>query len=302
VKVFLLGGFGFIGKRFIRKFSKEHEIIVYATKDDISEAKKTLDLENVKIEEGFIEDENLKTAIQKHNPDVVIQLAALTGIEKCRLNPLLAFKINVFGTFNSLESCVNSSTKFIFISSREVYGDTLKESSGEDDPLSPNNVYGITKLIGENLVQMAGLKHGLDYTILRLTNVYGPEGDQYGPQKMIRNALEEKKIKILGGKQTLNFVYVDDMVDVLNSLLSEEKSHQEIFNVGSEDTLTIEEFAKKVSKLMGGEISLEFDSMRETETTKFRPNNSKLKKLIKFSLTPFDVGLKNTIEWYQEKN
>jgi len=95
---------------------------------------------------------------------------------------------------------------------------------------------------------------------------------------------------------------VDDIVDVLNSLLSEEKSHQEIFNVGSEDTLKIEEFAKKVSKLMGGEISLEFDSMRETETTKFRPNNSKLKKLIKFSPTPIDMGLKNTIEWYQEKN
>jgi len=54
------------------------------------------------------------------------------------------------------------------------------------------------KWIDEILVQMAGLKHNLDYTILRLTNVYGPEGDQYGPQKMIRNALEEKKIKILG--------------------------------------------------------------------------------------------------------
>jgi len=75
-----------------------------------------------------------------------------------------------------------------------VYGETVNQSTKEDDSLVPNNVYGITKMIEENLVKMASARSNLDYTILRLTNVYGPEGDQYGAQVMIKKHFQKKQL------------------------------------------------------------------------------------------------------------
>ena len=209
MKVLLNGGLGFIGIRFIRKYFQEHEIIVYARKKDRPILNESDALKNITIEYGSIEDSSLGSALEKHKPDVVVHLAALTGLKKCHDSPQLAFKTNVFGTYNLLKNC-QSGTKIIFISSREVYGETLNSKSKESDYTKPNNVYGITKMLAEQLVQLESQKNNLDYTILRLTNVYGPEGDQYGAQVIINDILKDKKVKIMGGSQRLNFVYVDD--------------------------------------------------------------------------------------------
>jgi len=299
MKVFLVGGFGFIGKRFIRKFADSHEIIVYATKQDIQNANKVLDLEKISIEEGLVEEQKLGEIVKKYNPDVVVHLAALTGLVKCHNNPEDAFKINVYGTHNVVNACILASCKLIFISSREVYGETINDSSKEDDPMLPNNVYGLTKKIGEDLIRLASQKNGLDYTILRLTNVYGPEGDQYGAQVIIKKAISDGIIPILGGTQRLNYVYVDDVVDVINLVLDNEKSSKQIFNVGSKDTVTIDEYAKKVVESLGTDIKLEHKPMRETETSNFEPNLEKLGKVLGITpKTTLEDGIKNTIKWY----
>ena len=174
MKVFLNGGLGFIGRRFIKKFSNQHDIIVCALNKDILAFQGEPFLKNIIIEEGTTEGKEILEVMAKHKPDVVIHLAALTGLKKCHEDPELAFKINVHGTFNVLTACAKHCSKFIFISSREVFGETINDKSKEDDPLLPNNVYGITKMIGENLVKFFNEKYSLDFTILRLTNVYGP--------------------------------------------------------------------------------------------------------------------------------
>ena len=196
VKVFLNGGLGFIGIRFIRKYFQEHEIIVYARKKDRQILDKSDVLKNITVEYGSVEDSSLGIALEKHKPEVVIHLAALTGLKKCHDNPQLAFETNVYGTYNLLKNC-QQGTKIIFISSREVYGETLNSKSKETDTTKPNNVYGITKLLAEQLVQLESQKNNLDYTILRLTNVYGPEGDQYGAQVIIKDVLRARKVRIM---------------------------------------------------------------------------------------------------------
>jgi len=303
VKIFLIGGFGFIGKRFIRKFIDSHNIIVYATKNDIEQAEKDLDLTKIKIEEGVIEDEKLCSVIEKHNPNAVIHFAALTGLVKCYKNPKDAFTINVFGTYNVIKSCTNLSTKLIFISSREVYGETCNGVSNEEDTLLPNNVYGVTKMISEDIVKFGNKKYGLDYTILRLTNVYGPEGDQYGAQIIIKNAIKEKKIQVMGGKQRLNYIYVDDVVEIINESLKNIEFNNQIFNIGSEDTVTIHELVEKITSILDENILIEKLPMRETETTNFEPDITKISKILKHNqLTSIDEGLKKTIQWYKSLN
>jgi len=295
-----VGGAGFIGRRFIRKFAKTNEIIVYATNQDVISAKKVLELFNIQIEEGFVEDDKLSKVIDKHKPDIVIHLAALTGLVKCHNDPQNAFKINLYGTYNVANSCAKVGCKIIFVSSREVYGETLQKSTGEDEPMLPNNVYGITKMIGENIIRFFSQKYGLDYTILRLTNVYGPEGDQYGAQVIIKNAIRDKKIQILGGSQRLNYVYVDDVVEIINQVIQNKKSSKQIFNVGSKDTVTIKEFVQKVIESVGQDIELEYKPMRETETSNFEPDLTRLKEIIAYvPETSLEEGIKKTMDWYK---
>ena len=299
MEILLVGGAGFIGKRFIRKYAKTDQITVYATKDDILKAKNFLTDYNVDVIEGTIEEDHISKVIKNKNPDVVVHLAALTGLVKCHDNPQNAFKINVYGTYNVVNACSKIGCKFIFISSREVYGETLDKNTSEDDMLLPNNVYGITKMIGENIIQFFSRKQNLDFTILRLTNVYGPEGDQYGAQVIIKKALAEKKIQILGGTQRLNYVYVDDVVEIIHCCMSNPDSSQEIFNVGSKDTLSIKEFVAKIVKVLDEDIEIEHKPMRETETTNFEPNLSKLEKSFGLPQTSLEDGIKKTIDWYK---
>lgn len=148
MKVFLVGGLGFIGKRFIRKFFNTHEIIVYARKKADFDISKFENLKNVILEYGSVEDKEIKNIIKKHLPDVVIHLAALSGLKRCHDDPRTAFSTNVYGTFNVINSCTDIGAKLIFCSTREVYGETIGKKSKEDDRLLPNNIYGLTKKTG----------------------------------------------------------------------------------------------------------------------------------------------------------
>ncbi len=253
------------------------------------------------IEEGLVEDKQIIAKIKKHKPDVVVHLAALTGLMKCEKNYYDTFQINVLGTFNVVKACIESGAKLIFISSREVYGETLNNESKEDDPLKPKNVYGVTKMIGEFLVKNAGQNYDLDYIILRLTNVYGPGGNERGVNSIVKNALKNKKIKIHGGDQLLNLVYVDDVAELINLTLEKKHSSKQIFNVGSEDNITIKEFAEEVSHSLNGNIEFEYASLPDVVTMNFIPSLEKLKKVLGFSSkTNLNEGIKNTIEWYKE--
>ena len=298
MKVFLIGGLGFIGTRFIRKFSNTHQIIVYTKRKDDLEISKMNFLKNVILEYGSVVDKDITNKMEKHNPDAVIHLAALSGLQRCHDDPQLAFSTNVYGTFNVINSCKRVGAKLIFCSTREVYGETIDEKSKEEDPLLPNNIYGLTKKLAEDLIRLASQKMDLNYIILRPTNVYGPEGDKYGAEIIINDAIKKNMINILGGTQRLNYVYVDDVVDVLDFVLKKNIS-RETFNVGSTDTITIIEFAKEVFRALNSKGKIEYLPMRKTETSNFVPEITKLQSImVNFPKTSLRSGIEKTIKWY----
>jgi len=304
LKILLTGGLGFIGKRFIKKFSYDYDIIVFDRKEAVANGKDSSKFKNIIFEKGSIEDKKVFDVVTKHKPDIIIHLAALTGLTRCDDSPKKAFRVNVSGTQNVLDACAKTGSKFIFISSREVYGETKGNKSSEDDPLGPNNVYGTTKMEGEKLVQQMSKKYNFDFTILRLTNVYGPEGDKYGAQVIIKDALFKKRICILGGNQRLNYVYVDDIVDLINLVLQDKRSSKQIFNVGSEYSVTIEDYVKYVIELLKEQVEIEYHPMRATETSNFIPDLAKLNNTLNYSAkTSLREGLVKTIKWYStDKN
>jgi len=300
MKVLLVGGLGFIGRSFITKFSKIHKILVIS-ENDSKQKIKDVPSNSFEFEPCRVEDKKIVDEIVYHKPEVVVHLAALTGISRCENDPENAYRINVDGTQNVLEGCVKSKSKLIFLSSREVYGETIGKQSSEDDELKPNNLYGMTKLLGERSIISKSNEVGLDYTIFRITNVYGPSGDRYGAQVIINDIIKKRHVKILGRNQKINYVFVDDIADLINMALDDSRFSKQIFNLGSRDNFTIEEFVDKVSKVAGIQVTKEYLPMRKGETINFKPDLRKIENLLGGPLkTSFDEGVKKTIEWYRK--
>ena len=301
LRIALAGGFGFIGKHLIDILNESHSLIVLSDREGARQAPLFRPGSQPIVEVGDITDEGwVKEAMLKHSPNIAVHLAALTGVKRCNDNPSLAFSTNVLGTYNVIMGCVACGCKLVFISSREVYGDTASSRTREDDPLVPNNVYGVTKMLAERLVIWAASKHNLDYTILRLTNVYGPGGDQYNVQAMIRSASTERSIRILGGNQRMNLVYVDDVADVIRRCVTDPRASRQAFNVGSDCDMSVKEIISKVVSLLDIAVEIHQGPMRVGETENFRPDLDKLEKTLGFRpATPFEVGLQKTLDWYR---
>lgn len=303
LKTLLVGGLGFIGKHIIRALAQQCTLTVLSNAKSAlrnAEFAKTYDL---CVEIGDITDgPRVKEVMGRHMPDAVVHLAALTGIAKCNENPYSAFSVNVLGTYNVIMGCEECNSKLIFLSSREVYGDTRSDRTREDDPLIPNNTYGITKMLGERLVVWAASTYGLDYTILRLTNVYGPEGDQYNVQAIIRKALSERRIQILGGSQLVNPTYVEDVAEVVRRCLIDSRTSRQTLNVSSKEDMTVEEMVSRIVSVLDAPINVERAPMRVGETLVFRPSVEKLEKVLGYCPpTTFAEGLQKTVSWYRNK-
>lgn len=302
LKTLIVGGLGFIGRHIIRS-SAQSSLVLVSTADSVIRNKSFVDRLGLVAEAADITDaEKLKEIMQKEKPQAVIHLAALTGIAKCNQNPSLAFSVNVLGTYNVIMGCLASRSRLIFISSREVYGETSSDRTREDSSLVPNNVYGLTKLLGEQLVLWAASRFGLKYTILRLTNVYGPEGDKINVQAMIKRALTDRRIRIFGGSQRMNLVYVTDVVEIIRRCLNEPRATDQVLNVGSEDDFTVDEVVAKVVACLKVPVEIEHGPMRPGETLNFRPNLQRSREILGYSpSTSFEEGLQKTVAWYKER-
>ena len=156
-------------------------------------------------------------------------------------------------------------------------------------------------MLAERLIQNYN-NLGLNYTILRITNVIGPGLRGKGLNLMIKDAVQNKRIQINGGEQIVNVIFIDDVIDVLMQVCENEPSLNQIFNVGSKDNITISNFANKISQLFDKEIQLKYMKRINIENSTFKPDIAKLQQILKFSNTTVENGLKKTIAWYKKNS
>jgi len=300
MKILLTGGFGHLGQSFIKKFHNEHKIIVFNKNTSVDA--NFINSNNIIIEKGSIENTQIFDVMKKHKPDITLHFASLSGLQKCEENPYEAFLTNVIGTFNVAKACLIEKSKLVFMSSREVYGETITGESSEDDSLNPVNVYGITKMLAEKIILNLGQVHDLNFIILRLTNVYGPGGGKRGVNRIIDTTLQNNYIQINGGNQTLNLIYVDDVVNLVNLILDKTDALNQIFNVGSNDTLIIDEFSNIISNMIKSKIRIEHFPKIDYEVVYFKPDLKKIENILNFHVqTNLEDGLKKTLSYYNNK-
>jgi nucleoside-diphosphate-sugar epimerase len=237
---------------------------------------------------------------EKFKPEAVIHLAAITGVRRCQERPFESFLTNVVGTFNVAWACSAYDTRLIFASSREVYGETIGSETEEDSKLCPNNLYGLTKLLGESVIMWLADSVGMRYVVLRFTNLYGIGGDQYAVAALIKKALRDEEIPILGGAQVLNLINVKDAARAVQLCLQKRELRKAVFNIGSEDAITIQDLIKRIITLTGSKSKTRISAMRTGDTRFFNPSLAKARRELGFTTNVnLGAGLEECVEYYR---
>ena len=252
-EVVVTGGAGFIGSNLCRTLLEQNAKVtvvdnLYSGKMEFIEDLLDKGLNFVKAD--IRDPEALEKATK--NSEVIFHLAAQTSVPFSMKNPQEDCEINVIGTLNVLEAARKADARVVFASSCAVYGNPEKRPTPETYPTNPIAFYGLSKLLCEDCCLFHQSTYGLEVVRFRIFNVYGPNchGVMYDFLKKLQK--NPKKLEGLGtGKQSRDFVYISDMVDILLKAATSPEAPGEAFNVGTGTTTSVAELAEMMTEIMG---------------------------------------------------
>jgi UDP-glucose 4-epimerase len=300
-KCLVTGGAGFIGSNLVDALAAEdHEVVIT---DDLSTGKREYLNPKAKFCEIDICSDKVENIFREEKFDFVFHLAAQIDVRISVSDPKLDNKINVLGGVNILENCRKFKIKKIIFASTggAVYGDATEIPTSEDYPPYPVSPYGIHKLTFEKYLNYYYKVYGQKYIALRFANIYGPrqyKGGEAGVVSIfVDNAVNDKKSVINGdGKQTRDYVYVDDVVKAL--IASTDNNYNGEINIGTGVETNLLDIIKAIESAMGGEIKKEHGEAKEGEQMRSCLDNSLAEKVLKWKPeVNLEDGIRRTIEW-----
>lgn len=311
MKIIVTGGAGFIGSHLVDELLQQgHEVLVI---DNLANGKKENNADarhnpRFRFVEADILEADHMTALCK-DVDVVYHLACL-GVRHSIHSPFENHLVNAEGTLNMLQAArVNNVKKFFYISTSEIYGDIKTFPIDEAGVPLPKTVYGSSKLAGENYAYSYHVCYGLDVTITRIFNNYGPrahyEGDagEIIPRSIV-NILYGKRPVIFGdGLVTRDFFYVKDTAKALTALLDTPGITGEIINIGTGVEITMKELLTTLLRMMQKEkeLPIEFLPDRPADVPRLWVNPTKFRNITGFKANyTFEQGLQETIPYYEQ--
>ena len=318
----ITGGCGFIGSSLIATLLKESpearirmlDNYSVGTKADLYEAiaffnkKGELNPKGIEFIEGDIKDYD--TCLQCcEEVDVIVHLAANTGVAPSVDNPRYDMETNVIGTFNMLEAArQNNVNKFIFASSGATVGE-VEPPIHEEKVQKPVSPYGTSKLAGEAYCSSYFQTFDIKTVSLRFGNVYGPLSKHKSSvvAKFLKQAFAGETLEIYGdGGQTRDFIYIDDLVQAIILSVKSDVGG-EVFQIATYKETTVNEITDKIKELFeretGKEVSILHGQTRLGDVKRNYSDISKAKRMLGFSPGfDLDKGLKNTFEYFRLKN
>jgi len=240
--------------------------------------------------------------------DVVIHLAAQVGVADSMAEPMRYLQDNTLDTLKMLEELSQGGrdlpSKLVVASSMSVYGDN--SLAYESDAVNPESVYALTKYDQERLCLMWGKQHGVDVVALRFFNVYGPGQALHNPYTgVIANFVnwlqnDETPTVFEDGRQTRDFVYVDDVADaVVRAALDFHREGQWVFNVCTGEPTTIKFMAEELARLLGKDIEPNITgTFREGDIRHCIGSTMKMNGILgAYARTTVSEGLERYVEW-----
>lgn len=232
--------------------------------------------------------------------DYVFHYAAVVGVQRTQDHPISVLN-DIQGIKNILDLSKNTSVKRVFYSSSsEVYGEPVHIPQNEHDtPLNSRVPYAVVKNVGESFLKSYQKEYGLDFTIFRFFNTYGPSQTQdFVISRFLSAALKNEPLTIYGtGDQSRTFCYIDDNVEAVINCFENDLLVNDILNVGSDKVITILELAKIIIELTGSESEITFlPPLPEGDMKRRQPDNSKMKKILNRDLLDLKAGILKMLE------
>ncbi|MBY0486736.1 MAG: NAD-dependent epimerase/dehydratase family protein [Flavobacteriaceae bacterium] len=241
----------------------------------------------------------------RYNFDYVFHYAAVVGVKRTLENPIMVLN-DIEGIKNVLSLSKNSGVKRVFYSSSsEVYGEPFEIPQNENTtPLNSRLPYAIVKNVGEAFFKSYYQEYGLEYTIFRFFNTYGPnQSEDFVVPRFIKAALKNEPITLYGdGLQTRSFCYVDDNIDTCIKAMLSDDCKNDVLNIGSDKEMTILDLAKKVIEVTQSKSTIiHLPALEEGDMTRRCPDTSKMKGILKRDLVSLEVGIKKLIDHYENR-
>ncbi|TWT98633.1 NAD-dependent epimerase/dehydratase family protein [Stieleria varia] len=236
--------------------------------------------------------------------DYVFHYAAVVGVQRTLKNPVSVLN-DVDGIRNVLRASKNTGVKRVFYSSSsEVYGEPVELPQNElTTPLNSRLPYAIIKNLGESFFRSYYEEYGLEYNIFRFFNTYGPkQTTDFVVPKFIDAALRNEDIPVYGdGNQTRTFCYIDDNLDTVINVLSDDRWSNQVINIGSDVELTIIELAELIINETGSKSRIvHLPRLPEGDMTRRQPDNSLMREILQRDMTSLLDGLRKTIATHRE--
>jgi UDP-glucose 4-epimerase len=306
-KILVTGGAGFIGSNLVKKLAaKGHRIRVF---DNLTTGHKR-NLENVSGKIDFVKGDlrNAK-AVQKaaKGIDFVFHLGAIRAVNRSVEDPSETNDVNVTGMLNLLMAAKSEGVKrVVYASSSSVYGEVKTFSIAENEPLAPESPYAAAKIMGEYYCQIFYKLYGLETVALRFFNVFGPNQNPESTYSMlipifIQRLLEGRSPEVhWDGKQSRDFVYVDDIVKAMMLAMHRKGVAGQVFNIGSEENHSVIEVFNLLKKMLKTpHIKPTFYPKRAGDVRRTLADTSKARKMLGFKASySFEDGIKKTLDWF----
>lgn len=313
MKILVTGGAGFIGANFIyyqlKCHLKDHIICL----DKLTYAGNLETLEQAKKDPRFTfvcadiaDREAVYGLFEQHSPDIVVNFAAESHVDRSIENPSIFLETNILGTQVLLDACRHYGiTRFHQVSTDEVYGDLPLDRPDlfftEETPIHTSSPYSASKASADLLVQAYFRTYKLPATISRCSNNYGP---YHFPEKliplMIVNALKNKPLPVYGkGENVRDWLYVEDHCSAID-LIMRKGREGEVYNIGGHNERTnLQVVQTIISELGCGEITFVVD--RAGHDMRYAIDPTKIHKDLGWlPATNFEDGIKSTVKWYVE--
>jgi len=256
VRVLVTGGAGFIGSHLVDRLVRDGykvKVVDNLSSGRVENIKHHVEANTIEFIVGDLKDPQVALRAVE-GVDVVFHFAANPEVRVSTTNPEIHFNENVVATFNLLEAMRRKGVKeLVFASSSSVYGEPEEIPVDENAPIRPVSVYGASKAACEALIHAYSRLYGIKAIVLRYANVVGPRL-RHGVvwdfiNKLLKNSTE---LEILGdGKQVRSYIYIDDTVKATMIAWRRTEGNYEVYNVASEDWITVDEVADEVIAAMG---------------------------------------------------
>jgi UDP-glucose 4-epimerase len=295
------GGAGFLGSALANRLRENgHRVSVL---DDLSNGERDRLHPDIAFTQGDIDNIPLLWSLL-HDVDCVYHLAARVSVAQSILHPRDYNRVNVGGSVSLMEAMRDTGVRrVVFTSSGAVYGSQENLPVREVDPPHPDSPYAVSKWSAEQYVHTIGQLWGLETVALRIFNTYGPNQRlpmSHAPviPRFLQQVLTGGSIVIFGsGKQTRDFVYIDDVLDALVRSATAEAVNRGIINIGSGRETSISELVNQIAAVTGHEINLISNPSKSGGVPRLVADISRARELLDFEPnTGLQDGLRLTME------